>query len=328
MQKKAAQSMRLLFSAALFAGSLNPVIVHAEENTSYGDIDGDPIISITDLNVSRVEEAEPETGSTSLTPAGEIEFINVIIELEEPCVLDKGLVPGTPEAEAWSDHLVNVQNQITASAEKEMNVSEVNRTAPEGNRQAEHFTNVMNGMTMRIPAGMISMIKSISGVKRVFEEATYSAPKTEQNEIEPMVNAVSDLIGTGSAYTGSYHSEGMVIGVLDTSLDVAHSAFSSEPENPRISEEDVFEGIRAENAYVSSKIPFAYDYFDYDSDVVPEQNNENAIHGTHVSSIAAGKDHMITGIAPEAQIAFFKVFPDYEGSSSDSILIRALEDSV
>lgn len=115
-----------------------------------------------------------------------------------------------------------------------------------------------------------------------------------------------------------------------------------------------------DDVYYSEKVPFAYDYADKDANVYPEYS----AHGTHVAGIIAGADltdkyipgytdedgylvdidgnHMenangeymtFTGVAPDAQLAIFKVFSDKEsngvvGLSEEMDILAALEDCV
>jgi lactocepin len=71
-------------------------------------------------------------------------------------------------------------------------------------------------------------------------------------------------------------------------------------------------------------VPFAYDYADKDPDVLPI----NSEHGTHVAGVIAGDDDVITGVAPNAQLAIMKVFSDTQQGAKSSWILAALEDCV
>ena len=78
-------------------------------------------------------------------------------------------------------------------------------------------------------------------------------------------------------------------------------------------------------AYISEKIPFAYDYADGDSEVNPGISGLE--HGTHVAGIAAANGgDQIRGTAPNAQLAVMKVASDADGGIYDSALIAAMDD--
>lgn len=127
--------------------------------------------------------------------------------------------------------------------------------------------------------------------------------------------------------------------VLDTGLDYTHTAFSVDnftTTNEAFTLQSVSgmvgntvaagynPGLTGEDVYVSKKVPYAYDYGDKDSDVFPL----NSDHGTHVAGIIAGKDDVITGVAPNAQLAIMKVFSDYSEGAKTSAILAALNDCV
>ena len=318
-------------AAALSFASLSPVTVKAEEESPYGEIDGDPIVSVIELNAEEVTaEKTVFTDPVPLTKAEDLEMVTVIVELDEPCVLEAGLVPGSSQAEKYAKMLTADQNTLGNAAVKSIEAAVTEETAVSQTEVIDHFTNVINGMSMRVPRGMISRIRQLPGVKRVFEEVRYSRPETAESDssYEPQVSHAADLIGAGSSYTGEYHGEGMVIGVFDTGLDLSHSAFVQDPKDPKITETDQFDFKYAEDTYKNSKVPFGYDYADGDEDVINSAGGELGLHGTHVAGICAGNDNVITGIAPEAQIAVFKIYGDRNPDAPNSVIVRALEDAV
>jgi lactocepin len=75
---------------------------------------------------------------------------------------------------------------------------------------------------------------------------------------------------------------------------------------------------------MNSKIPFAYDYADKDSDVAPFDSN----HGTHVAGIIGGKDDVITGVAVNTQLVLMKVFGDINNGALQDDILAALEDAI
>ncbi len=86
--------------------------------------------------------------------------------------------------------------------------------------------------------------------------------------------------------------------------------------------------LTADSVYINAKIPFAYDYANNDTDVMPKATASNGYHGTHVAGIAAGNSPTFRGVAPNAQIAAMKVFSDSASSATTSTILATLCDAV
>lgn len=78
-----------------------------------------------------------------------------------------------------------------------------------------------------------------------------------------------------------------------------------------------------DSVYKSSKIPFAYDYYDNDTNV----SGGNS-HGTHVAGIVGANGGKVTGVAPDAQLMILKIFGDDGSGAYDSDILAALDDAV
>ena len=161
--------------------------------------------------------------------------------------------------------------------------------------------------------------------------------KTETQLVENTVNVQDTGIfnSIGCGYDGS----GTVVAVLDTGLDYYHTAFSTDNFTSNtlgMTFDDVKgfigdtvasdkqSGLTASDVYISEKVPYGFDYADGDADVFPIQSD----HGTHVAGVIAGKDDVITGVAPNAQLAIMKIFSDIVDTARTSWILAALEDCV
>ncbi|MGG7212652.1 S8 family serine peptidase [Clostridium nigeriense] len=82
--------------------------------------------------------------------------------------------------------------------------------------------------------------------------------------------------------------------------------------------------------YKNLKVPYACDYAEGDLNVLPADSD----HGTHVTGTIAGfasteeGEVKFSGVAPDAQVLFMKVFPDAGGGAAESYIVNALEDSL
>lgn len=92
-----------------------------------------------------------------------------------------------------------------------------------------------------------------------------AAEEEEEKIPGPELPGLQDLREAG------YDGSGIVIAVLDSGLRTTHEAFAGEgPEDPVLTEEDIESWIAdggTEGVYLSSRIPFAYDYCGRDDDV-------------------------------------------------------------
>ena len=164
----------------------------------------------------------------------------------------------------------------------------------------------------------------------------------ETQLVENKVNVYGTGIFDSSSF--GYDGTGMVVAVLDTGLDYNHSAFSvnnftADRSKLGMTYSDVegfisdtkasklHSGLTAADVYINEKVPFAFDYADYDPDVYP-MTPQASEHGTHVAGVIAGKDDVITGVAPNAQLAIMKIFSDVVSTARTSWILSALEDCV
>ena len=230
---------------------------------------------------------------------------------------------------------------------------------------------LLNAVAIEIDTKYVSAIKKMSGVESVVITTTYAEPEAiETSSTQEVFNATSKYdtgIYNSLDYTdvevnatdgskGDY-GEGTVVAVLDTGLDYTHEAFQYAPQNPAWSSETVAGKLAAKNlkaeerslgalgvkdVYVSSKVPFAYDYADDDADVYPSYSN----HGTHVAGIIGGynrdgytdKDgneieQEFRSVVPDSQLVICKVFTDDLddedlGGAVPEDIVAALEDCV
>ncbi len=200
----------------------------------------------------------------------------------------------------------------------------------------QSYNTLLSGFEINIKAGDFEKVgKLLSSSATLIVGDVYEplATTVVENEVDVYETGIFD------SSSSKHQGDGVIVAVLDTGLDYTHTAFADSnftTSNEAFTLETIAaiiaetaaarftSGITANDVYVGSKVPFAYDYADKDSDVFPI----NSDHGTHVAGVIAGKDDTITGVAPNAQLAIMKVFSDFSTGAKTSWLIAALEDCV
>ena len=264
--------------------------------------------------------------------------ISVIIRTDDECLLDTYEQSGSSlsfgeyafgeEALAFKQEIDNEKTAILSALSKQG----IDYT------EGADYAVVLSGFELLITAkDFDGLCQTLGDGATAIVGEVYNAAETELVENEVDVYETGIFNSSDFEYDGT----GMVVAVLDTGLDYYHSAFSLK--NFEVAESDLgltFEevsrlvgdtvasrlqnGLTASDVYVNQKVPFGFDYADFDSEVYPL----NSHHGTHVSGIIAGKDDVITGVAPNAQLVEMKIFSDTMDTARSSWILNALEDCV
>lgn len=202
------------------------------------------------------------------------------------------------------------------------------------------YDTLLNGFAATIKYGNLRAVENFTGVTNVIISDTYNRPQsTKSSEASSIINLV-DVYETGifNSSSVSYTGKKTSVAILDSGFDCSHTVFQRQLAADEVSFskekiEELLPGTRAaeytkdidvDKVYVSSKIPFAYDYADKDINVFPYDSE----HGTHVAGIIGGKDDVITGVAIDTQLVLMKVFPDLSTGGKTEDILLALEDAV
>lgn len=254
----------------------------------------------------------------------EDEIVTVVVQLQEEPLLaysadvytyDQGLSI-TAKGEQILQKLESQQEVVIQSIEDEILQDEAD--------VIYRYTLISNAVAMEVPYGDMEAISMLPGV-----ECVYISPELS---IDPMMSSAADMQQASTVWEDlGYHGEGMVIAVLDTGIDTDHPFFADAPDGARLTKSDIINlrvGMHGSDAtYISEKIPFAYNYADRTTRV---DHNGGHDHGTHVAGICAGNQGVlsnVSGIAPEAQLAVFKVLSD-SGSGATTDILAAVEDAI
>lgn len=246
------------------------------------------------------------------------ETATIIVELDEPKAFPLSLFSGAPTRET-------VKDEIRALVET-ARVLSADGGAPQKVEFGFDYRTLLQGFSLRAPAGYLDEIRAIDGVRSAFIAAQYHAEPGDWKNIETLAPS-----GAVEAHDMGYTGKGMVIAVLDTGFDVLHEAFSGEIAAPRLTGAEIDAALprlhageygtqSAAEVWHSDKLPYCYDYYDCDNTV------DGVNHGTHVSGIAAANAGEAPGVAPDAQLLCMKVY-NREENTDASVLLAALEDA-
>ena len=291
---------------------------------SYEDVSG---------QVESLAQSEMLNNMTEETAApGPDDIVTVIVELSGKPMLDFAMEKDVSVSDALKTG-EGAANLRSLDRIRENALSAADRIIVDAGYD---YSTVFNGFSAKIRYRDLGRLENMTNVKRVMLSDTYAVPEAiTENEVDVHETGIFNSEGVG------YDGTGTVVAVLDTGTDYTHEVFDMEldPDSLAIDKDDVAEAagslaatnlsaannenIDEDDLYISSKLPFAYDYADQDTNVYPVNS-----HGTHVAGIIAGKSDTITGVATKAQIATFKVFSDADEGATQEAILAALNDAV
>ncbi len=232
-----------------------------------------------------------------------------------------------------SDTAKEIQEQINA---KKAEITDILDQKAIAYTVGKSYNTLTTGFELLVRAGDVKTVgEAMPKSASLVIGEVYKPADTQLVENTVNVYETGIFNSAGSGFDGT----GMVVAVLDTGLDYAHSAFSVgnftssklgldyETVKALMSQtaaSKLAAGLTADDVYISNKVPFGFDYADADSDVYSDHNN----HGTHVSGVICGKDDTITGVAPNAQLVSMKVFSSVMETARTAWILAALEDCV
>ena len=199
--------------------------------------------------------------------------------------------------------------------------------------ESHTYCAVFNGFSVKAPSSAKEKIEKINGVKKVYSDNTILYQQSISDIIADTENISRQqlqLLNDSADFDG----QNTLITVIDTEFDITHNAFSVQPTVTKYDSDtvkNIFNTVnfavgkdcQFEDVFQSSKILYAYDYGDDDTDT-----KENFSHGTPVAALAGGNDeeNHFQGVAYNAQLAFMKVC-SRDGLVHTDRFLAALDDS-
>jgi lactocepin len=287
MQKTVRRSASLLFVLTLAAAIVIPTVADPISQITGGSADSGN--SGSDQAAAAENYALSEDVSGVGEPNGE-DLVRIIVEVDTPSLLEYANEKGITVAEAMSTsegvRTLKKIESLSESAEKALSPYIVEKEFS--------YNAVLSGFSATIRYKNLSKFEEDPRVERVTLSDTYEEP---QAITENQVN-VDGTTGIFDSTVVDYDGTGTVVAVLDTGTDYTHEVFDMELDDTQtaITKDDVAsvaaslaatslsaandESIDEDNLYLTTKLPYAYDYADGDDNVYPAE-----AHGTHVAGI-------------------------------------------
>ena len=285
-----------------------------------------PALAVESEDSSSLFQPDPSQQVTAYAPD---ERVRIVIELEDAPLLDSHKVSqyasvtdflDSPSAQSAEQKLKRASKAVKSQLATKLDDVEVRY----------EYTTVFNGLSVEADYADLETIQDLPGVKDAYVSQVYQLIEpVNETKLADSVPSIGGDISQETGYTG----KGMVVAILDTGLDTSHEAFRNAVNEPKFTKQDIADklasdslrvgNVNVNSIYQSDKIPFAYDYYDNDTNV----SGGNS-HGTHVAGIVGANSGQVTGVAPDAQLMIMKIFGDDGSGAYDSDIIAALEDAV
>lgn len=267
--------------------------------------------------------------SQQVTAYAPDERVRIVIELEDAPLLDSHKVSQYASVTDFLDSYAAQSTERKLERARKAVKSQLATKLDDVEVRYE-YTTVFNGLSVEADYADLETIQDLPGVKDAYVSQVYQLIEpVNETKLADSVPSIGGDISQKTGYTG----KGMVVAILDTGLDTSHEAFQNAVNAPKFTKQDIADklasdslrvgNVNVNSIYQSDKIPFAYDYYDNDTNV----SGGNS-HGTHVAGIVGANSGQVTGVAPDAQLMIMKIFGDDGSGAYDSDIIAALEDAV
>lgn len=285
-----------------------------------------PALAVESEDSSSLFQPDPSQQVTAYAPD---ERVRIVIELEDAPLLDSHKVSQYASVTEFLDSNAAQSTERKLERARKAVKSQLATKLDDVEVRYE-YTTVFNGLSVEADYADLETIQDLPGVKDAYVSQVYQLIEpVYETKLADSVPAIGGDISQKTGYTG----KGMVVAILDTGLDTSHEAFQNDVNGAKYTKENIQSKIlnnklhageiSVDSVYKSSKIPFAYDYSEPDTNVAGGNS-----HGTHVAGIVGANGRKVTGVAPDAQLMIMKIFKDDGSGAYDSDILAALDDAV
>ena len=190
-------------------------------------------------------------------------------------------------------------------------------------RERQEFSALFNGFSVAASARDLGKIRALGGVAAIHPVMQVTRPQGGPSTAD-LFSALgmtgADVVQNTMGLTG----RGITVGVIDTGIDYDNADLGGDGV-PR-SNSAMFPNARVVKGwdFVGDAYNADPESAGYNITLTPDARPDDcAGHGTHVAGIVGGRG-VITGVAPGAKLASYRVF-GCEGSTNDDVILAALE---
>lgn len=285
-----------------------------------------PALAVESEDSSSLFQPDSSQQVTAYAPD---ERVRIVIELEDAPLLDSHKVSQYASVTDFLDSSAAQSTERKLERARKAVKSQLATKLDDVEVRYE-YTTVFNGLSVEADYADLETIQDLPGVKDAYVSQVYQLIEpVNETKLADSVPSIGGDISQETGYTG----KGMVVAILDTGLDTSHEAFQNDVNGAKYTINDIQAKIlnnklhageiSVDSVYKSSKIPFAYDYSEPDTNVAGGNS-----HGTHVAGIVGANGGKVTGVAPDAQLMILKIFGDDGSGAYDSDILAALDDAV
>ena len=348
--------LSVLLVAALVLGMASPAAaVGPKSNVTVTQVDNSAV------SVHPLERVEEELNTMDGYAATDVVRVSIILQK------DSTIRAGFSTMDIAANEAAMAYRQSLKKDQENM-VQRIEKTTGSRLDVAWNLTLAANLISANVRFGDIEKIQALPGVQSVVLENQYLAEPVEDGKIGTHMATSGAQTGSVLSWAEGYTGAGTRIAVIDTGSDTDHQSLNDKAFEYALAQLAAGKGMSVdayiesldlldaagiakvadklnvtvdpETAYLSTKLPFAYNYKDTDYDVTHD-NDEEGEHGSHVAGIAAANSYIpsgegfvkalesvyVQGVAPEAQLLTMKVFGK-GGSPYDSDYFAAIEDAI